>query len=72
MDKNPWHSSASAGDFRMGQFARRCASLQQCTGNKRVGEQTACARQKPVQGRVFHLLRQLLWKAEVALRHAAH
>ena len=49
-----------------------CAPLRQCTGNKRVGEQTACARQKPVQGRVFHLLRQLLWKAEVALRHAAH
>ena len=46
--------------------------LQWCAGNERVGEQTACARQKPVQGRVFHLLRQLLWKAEVALRHAAH
>lgn len=50
----------------------QCAPLRQCARNKRVGEQTACARQKPVQGRVFHLLRQLLWKAEVALRHAAH
>ena len=28
----------------------QCASLRQCSGNKRVGEQTACARQKPVQG----------------------
>lgn len=56
----------------MGQFARRGASLQQCTGNKRVGEQTACARQKPVQGRVFHLLRQLMWKGEALLRHVAH
>ena len=29
--KNPRHSRASAGDFRMGQFARRCASLRQCS-----------------------------------------
>lgn len=56
----------------MGRFARRGASLQQCAGSKRVGEQTACARQEPVQGRVFHFLRQLLWKVEVPLRHAAH
>ena len=48
--KNPRHSKVSAGDFRMGRFARRGASLRQCTGNKRVGEQTACVRQKPVQG----------------------
>lgn len=50
----------------------QCASLRQCSGNKRVGEQTACARQKPVQGRVFHLLRQLMWKVEVPLRHGLH
>ena len=36
--KNPRHSRASAGDFRMGQFARRCASLRQCAGSKRVGQ----------------------------------
>ena len=56
----------------MGQFARRGASLQQCAGGERVGEQTACARQEPVQGRVFHLLRQLMWKGKALLRHAAH
>lgn len=33
----------------MGQSARRCASLRRCAGNKRVGEQAVCARQKPVQ-----------------------
>ena len=56
----------------MGQFARRDAPLRRCAGRERGGEQTACARQKPVQGRGFHLLRQLLWKSEVSLRHAAH
>ena len=34
----------------MGRFARCCASLRRSAGSKRVGEQTACARQKPVQG----------------------
>ena len=36
--KNPRHSRASAGDFSMGQFARCCASLQQCAGRERVGQ----------------------------------
>ena len=72
MDKNPRHSKVSAGDFSMGRFARCCASLRQCAGGERVGEQTACARQEPVQGRVFHLLRQLLWKVEVPLRYGLH
>lgn len=36
--KNPRHSKVSAGDFRMGRFARRCASLRQCAGSKRVGQ----------------------------------
>ena len=56
----------------MGQFARCGAPLRQCTGGERVGEQTACARQEPVQGRVFHLLRQLLGKEKALLRHVAH
>ncbi len=56
----------------MGQFARRDAPLRRCAGRERGGEQTACARQKPVQGRVFHLLRQLLWKSEVPSRYGPH
>lgn len=56
----------------MGQFARCDAPLRRCAGRERGGEQTACARQKPVQGRVFHLLRQLLWKAEAPLRYGLH
>ena len=34
MDKNPRHSRASAGDFRMGRFARRGAPLRQCAGRE--------------------------------------
>ena len=41
-------------------------------GNERVGEPDRLRPVKARTGRVFHLLRQLLWKAEVALRHAAH
>ena len=37
--KDPRHSSASAGDFRMGAVCpERCVSLRQCAGSKRVGQ----------------------------------
>lgn len=50
----------------------RCVPLRRYAGREWGGEQTACARQKPAWGRVFHLLRQLMWKEKALLRHVAH
>lgn len=41
-------------------------------GNERVGEPDRLRPAKARTGRVFHLLRQLMWKVEAPLRYGLH